>query len=240
MTSSLNRPRLIAAAMAAVALPALAACNSSSSTQAATATTGPASSSPAATSPAASNTGASSPAASSPAATAAGALTPPGTHLAVGQSATLGWVPAEIDLKPGAHKGLMIAVTVKSIEKGTIADFANVQLDAAQKKDTPYYVKVHFTALGSVAPPSDSDPAITLDGIDDRGQTQSSLIFLGTFDRCDDASAPKPFTSGKSYDTCLTYLVPGGGSIQKMQWANGPSNGTAVSAYFDKPVIWGQ
>jgi hypothetical protein len=185
-------------------------------------------------SPAASSTGTPPPAA------AAGGLTPPGTHLALGQSATLGWVPAEIDLKPGAHKGLMIQVTVKSIEKGTIADFANVQLDAAQKKDTPYYVKVHFTALGSVAPPSDSDPAITLDGIDDRGQTQSSLIFLGTFDRCDDASAPKPFTNGKSYDTCLTYLVPGGGSIQKMQWANGPSNGTDVSAYFDKPVVWGQ
>ena len=31
-----------------------------------------------------------------------------------------------------------------------------------------------------------------------------------------------------------------GGDIQKMQWANGPSNGTDVSAYFDKPVVWGQ
>jgi hypothetical protein len=168
----------------------------------------------------------------------AGGLTPPGAHLAIGQMATLGWVPAETDLKPGAHKGLMIQVTIKSIEKGSIADFANVQLDASQKKDTPYYVKVHFAALGAVAPPRDSDPAITLDGIDDRGQTQSSLIFLGTFERCDDASVPKPFTKGKSYDTCLTYLVPGGGSIQKMQWANGPSNGTDVSAYFDKPVVW--
>jgi hypothetical protein len=236
MTSSLNRPRLIAAAMAAVALPALAACNSSSSTQAATATTGAAASTAAAPSPAA----APSTAASSPAPATAAGLTPPGTHLALGQAATLGWVPAETDLKPGAHKGLMLQVTIKSIEKGSIADFANVQLDASQKKDTPYYVKVHFAALGSVAPPSDSDPSITLDGIDDRGQTQSSLIFLGTFQRCDDATVPKPFTNGKSYDTCLTYLVPGGGSIQKMQWANGPSNGTDVSAYFDKPVVWGQ
>ena len=125
------------------------------------------------------------------------------------------------------------------IEKGSIADFANVQLDASQKKDTPYYVKVHFTALDSTAPPSDSDPSITLDGVDDRGQPQSSLIFLGTFDRCNDATVPKPFTKGKTFDTCLTYLVPGGGSIQKMQWANGPSNGTDVSAYFDKPIIWG-
>ena len=236
MTSSLNRPRLIAAAMAAVALPALAACNSSSSTQAATATTGAAASS----APAPTPTAASSAPASSPAPATADGLTPPGTHLAIGQTATLGWVPAEIDLKPGAHKGLMIQVTVKSIEKGSIADFANVQLDATQKKETPYYVKVHFTALDSAAPPSDSDPAITIDGIDDRGQTQSSLIFLGKFDRCDDATVPKPFTKGKSYDTCLTYLVPGGGSIQKMQWANGPSNGTDVSAYFDKPVVWGQ
>ena len=235
MKSSLNRPRLIAAAMAAVALPALAACNSSSSTQAATATTG----APASSAAAPSSSTAASPAASSPAPATAGGLTPPGTHLAIGQMATLGWVPAETDLKPGAHKGLMIQVTIKSIQKGSIADFANVQLDAKQKKDTPYYVKVHFTALGSVAPPSDSDPAITLDGIDDRGQTQSSLIFLGTFARCDDTTVPKPFTNGKSYDTCLTYLVPGGGSIQKMQWANGPSGSDEVSAYFDKPVVWG-
>jgi len=235
MTSSLKRPRLIAATMAAVALPALAACNSSSSTHAANATTGAAASSTAAQSPAA----VSSTTASAPAPTTAGGLTPPGTHLTLGQTATLGWVPAETDLKPGAHKGLMLQVTIKSIAKGSIADFANVQLDASQKKDTPYYVKVHFSALGSVAPPKDSDPAITLDGIDDRGQTQSSLIFLGTFARCDDITVPKPFTSGKSYDTCLTYLVPGGGSIQKMQWANGPSGANEVSAYFDKPVVWG-
>ncbi len=118
--------------MAAVAVPALAACHGMGSVQSASPTTG-------ATTPPA----AQSPAASSPAAapTTAGGLTPPGTHLALGQAATLGWVPAELDLKPGAHTGLMIKVTVKSIEKGSIADFANVQLDASQKKDTPYYVR---------------------------------------------------------------------------------------------------
>src|SRR5438105_9436 len=114
MKSSLNRPRLIATAMAAVALPALAACNSSSSTPAATVTTSAAPSSAAASSAAAQPTTAASPAASSPAPTAAGGLTPPGAHLAIGQTATLGWVPAETDLKPGAHKGLMIQVTIKS------------------------------------------------------------------------------------------------------------------------------
>jgi hypothetical protein len=35
-------------------------------------------------------------------------------------------------------------------------------------------------------PGPDSDPAITFTAIDDRGQEQQSITFLGTFSRCDD------------------------------------------------------
>jgi hypothetical protein len=59
-------------------------------------------------------------------------------------------------------------------------------------------------------PPKDSDPAITFTAIDDRGQEQQSITFLGTFSRCDDPMPPKQFVSGKTYQSCLAYLIPGG------------------------------
>src|SRR5262249_22243572 len=50
-------------------------------------------------------------------------LTPPGTRLALGQKATVGWVPPDLTSGPGDHKGYRLQVTVESIVKGKIADF---------------------------------------------------------------------------------------------------------------------
>ncbi len=170
---------------------------------------------------------------------ASGALTPPGTQLKVGQQAVTGWVPPSIHTGTGAHQGYRLQVTVESIQRGTIADFKNVQLKAEEKASTPYYVKVRIKALGSTPPAgANDDPDVTLDAVDDRGQQQSNIIFFGDFPRCDDASPPKPFANGKSYRSCLTYLMPGGGSIQKMLWKDGPSKANAVTPYFDKPIVW--
>jgi hypothetical protein len=227
--------RTAAWVITATALPVLAACSGGSSSGNAPAggtTTGgnqPATSAPA------------QPSSQSPAAAAkAGAdgLTPPGTHLGFGKDAIVGWVPQAQD-GTGAHKGIKMQVTVESIQKGTLADFRNVDLDAKEKKDTPYYVTLRLTELQNAPVPQDSDPAITFTAIDDRGQEQESITFLGTFQRCDEVSAPKTLVSGKSYTTCMTYLIPGGGSIQSVKWDSGPSAANDVSAYFDKPITWG-
>ena len=126
-----------------------------------------------------------------------------------------------------------------SIQKGTMADFRNIELNANERKSTPYYVQLRVTALGSTPPPKDSDPAITFTAIDDRGQEQQSVTFLGTFARCDDPFPPKQFVSGKTYQSCLTYLIPGGGSVQKVQWDNGPAAANQVTPYFERPIVWG-
>ena len=94
---------------------------------------------------------------------------------------------------------------------------------AEREPSAPYYVKVRIKALGSTPPPSTDDPDITFDAIDDRGQQQESITFFGTFQRCDDATAPKPFKNGKSYQSCLAYLMPGGGSIRQVQRNDGPA-----------------
>jgi hypothetical protein len=229
--------RTAALVITAIALPALAACSGSSSsgnTPAASATGGGNQPTATATAPA------SSPPASQPAAaTGANGLTPPGTRLGFGTAATVGWVPPTLDTGTGAHQGLKLKVTVESIQKGTIADFTNIDLNASEKKSTPYYVRVRLTALGNVAPPKDNDPALTFTAIDDRGQQQDNITILGTFQRCDDPSPPTSFANGKSYQSCLTYLIPGGGSVKSVEWKDGPAPADDVSAYYDRPVVWG-
>jgi len=226
--------RIAAWAIAAVAMPGLAACSGTSSGSS------PANPASSASSPdASSSASTSAPAQSQGQAAGSGSLTPPGAHLAFGGPATVGWVPPSLDTGTGAHHGIRLRVTVVSIQKGTMADFRNVQLDGNERKSTPYYVQLRVTALSSTPPPKDSDPAITFTAIDDRGQQQQSITFLGTFSRCDDPMPPKQFVSGKTYETCLAYLIPGGGSIQKVQWDNGPAAANDVTPYFDRPIVWG-
>jgi hypothetical protein len=223
--------RITAWAIAAVAVPGLAACSGTS--------TGSSPASPASSPAASSSASTSAPVQTQGQAAGSGSLTPPGAHLAFGGPATVGWVPPSQDTGTGAHRGIKLRITVVSIQKGTMADFRNVQLNGTERKSTPYYVQLRVTALSSTLPPKDSDPAITFTAIDDRGQQQQSITFLGTFSRCDDPMPPKQFVSGKTYESCLAYLIPGGGSIQKVQWDNGPAAANEVTPYFDRPIVWG-
>ena len=223
--------RITAWAIAAAAVPGLAACSGTS--------TGSSPASPASSPAASSSASTSAPAQTQGQAAGSGSLTPPGAHLAFGGPATVGWVPPSQDTGTGAHRGIKLRITVVSIQKGTMADFRNVQLNGTERKSTPYYVQLRVTALSGTLPPKDSDPAITFTAIDDRGQQQQSITFLGTFSRCDDPMPPKQFVSGKTYESCLAYLIPGGGSIQKVQWDNGPAAANEVTPYFGRPIVWG-
>jgi hypothetical protein len=169
---------------------------------------------------------------------ASGSLTPPGTQLKVGEKASVAWVPFSEDNPSGGEKGIALEVSVEAIETGSIDDFENVELEADEKSSTPYYVKLQIEAASGTEPPPDEEPYIAFDAIDDRGQEQSSVTFLGEFERCDNADMPRPFTDGDSYETCLTYLVPSGGSIEEVRWDSGPSEGTELTPYYDDPIVW--
>jgi hypothetical protein len=122
-----------------------------------------------------------------------------------------------------------LAVTVVSLTKASFADFKGVQLDATQKAGTPFYLRVRITNLGPGDLASDNaDGAVQ--GVDDTGQDASSVIFFGTFTPCPQTPAPKPFTRGKTWNTCQVYLVPGG--ITAAHY-----NGY-VTSYIESPVTW--
>jgi hypothetical protein len=139
-----------------------------------------------------------------------GGLTPMGTTLKIGQAAVIAYDDSS------NHKKSRIEVTPQKIEKGTISDFKNIDLDAGQKASTPYYVSMLVKNVGK-GDLSGTDPASYIDGIDDRGQEQNEIIFFGTFDRCNSDKA-KSLKPGESYKSCLAYLIPGGGAIKGMRW----------------------
>jgi hypothetical protein len=149
--------------------------------------------------------------AATPAATSGG-LTPLGSTLKIGDPAVIAYDDSS------NHKKSRIEVTPVKIEKGTIDDFKNIDIEGKEKTATPYYVtmKVRNVGKGDL---SGTDPASYIDGIDDRGQEQNNIIFFGTFDRCDSDKA-KSLKPGESYSSCLAYLIAGGGSIVGMRWVD--------------------
>ena len=186
-----------------------------------------------ATAPAATATTTAAPSATAtatPVAAKTSSVAQPGASFATGQPATVAYT---VESSSGATIGTSrLGMTVLSIHKGTLADFNGIQLDAGEKASTPDYVDVRMTNLGRTPlnTNDEDDPAAAINGVDDTGQTQESVTFLGTFPRCPDTDTPKPFSPGKSFQTCLTFLVPGG--ISKVAW-------TGTEGYEDTPVTWG-
>jgi hypothetical protein len=104
-----------------------------------------------------------------------------------------------------------LQVTVDSIKKGSLKDFNGIQLNSNEKASTPYYATVRITNVGPTSfNTSSNDPAISVEGVDDTGNTDTSVTCFGTFPPCPDADTPNPLRAGQSFQTCLTYLVPGG------------------------------
>jgi hypothetical protein len=162
-------------------------------------------------------------------ASAGGGPTKPGAELGLGQTAHVKFKP--LAANPGDTKTYEVDATVLSIKKASLDDFKDVSLDADQKSATPYYVKVKVAAAGGAVPTKNDDPDIRFSGIDDRNQRQSSVTFIGDFKPCDNKEPGDSLAGGKSYESCLTFLVGGGGSIKEVRWAG--ADETIL-----KPIVW--
>jgi hypothetical protein len=210
--------RLLVGLAVASTAAALAGCGGSRSTSSG-------GTSPAATTVAVARTPATVPVAAKPA-----SIARPGASFVTGERAIVAYT---VQSSAGATVGTTrLALTVLSIQKGTLADFKGIQLDASDRASTPEYVEVRLTNRGPLAlnTNDEDDPAFAINGVDNTGQTQPSVTFIGTFPRCPDTDTPKPFAPGKSFQTCLTFLVPGG--ITRAAW-------TGTEDYVQTPVTWG-
>ncbi len=212
-------------ALAVGVLLALAACGCGSSSSK-TSSTGSA--------PATTSSSTSTPTQTASTSASTSAKLPAGTT-AAGAKLALG-TPAIVDYEPGGppKPTYHLQLTVLSITKGSQADLNGVELEKAERGQTPYYVSLRIQNVGSGdAAAEENQPAASFQATDDRGQQGQELTVLGTFRPCPNVIQPKHFTHGVTYQTCVIYMVGGGGSIVQEEWT-----GNGVDAYAENPIVW--
>jgi hypothetical protein len=153
--------------------------------------------------------------------------TPPGQSLALGAAATVPYQP--VSAPQGATAKYKLRVVVSTMEKGRLSDFNGGRFTKTQEGSTPVYVRFKMTNVGDGDAGSAGNPAVEIEGVDSDGDTQQALVLYSAFPRCEYRQPSKPFTYGKSFESCVVFLVPGG--ITKVVY-------TGTEAYVDSPVSW--
>jgi hypothetical protein len=191
--------------------------SSSSSTAAAPATTSTAASTPSPTS------------SSSSASAGSGGTTKAGTTLSPGETALVNYKPGDEPSSPTFR----LQISVQSIKQGSKADLNGVELEKAQQGQTPWYVtlKIRNEGAGN-ASAEEGAPAAAFQATDDRGEQGQELTVLGNFRPCESGTQPKQFTKGVTYQSCVIYMVGGGGSIVNEKWTG------SGDAYSENPIVW--
>ena len=91
--------------------------------------------------------------------------------------------------------------------------------------------RVRITNVGPTSfDTSSNDPAISVEAVDDTGNTDTSVTFFGGIPRrVPTQTRPIRSEPGRACQNCLTYLVPGG--ITKVAY-------TGTDAHETSPVTW--
>lgn len=135
-------------------------------------------------------------------------LTEPGTALTFGK-------PATVAYEQNSKRGSVLELTVASVKTGRIQDFAAYQLDPAAKKSTPYYAQVRVKNVG----PGDMSRAVVpVYAVDSTNALVQAVSFNNTFKPCPSTSLPAGFTTGKTANVCLAYLVSAGRTLVEMSY----------------------
>ncbi|MET7997851.1 hypothetical protein ABZU76_43900 [Amycolatopsis sp. NPDC005232] len=160
----------------------------------------------------------------------AGGFTQQGTKLKLGDKAI---VPFKSEDKTGS-----IGVTVKSIDKGTEADLAPLDLGDKAKGMTPYYVRV------TVSNESGTDFSYSSLGLMNAllpdGSEAQGVSVIGTFDKCDSGDAGKDFTTkGATYESCVLAVAQAGTTVTGASYDEGDYSDQAPGTdYGSKPITW--
>ncbi|MBC9735402.1 hypothetical protein [Nocardioides marmotae] len=131
-------------------------------------------------------------------------LTPQGSELEVGETATVAYEPRQDQVG-------VLSIRVDRIEKTSFKEsFRGWQLDAATKKANPYFVRVTVANEGETNLGGRRVPLYIVDG---RNTLVESSSFASRFDPCPSTPLPKKFGPGKKTKVCLVYLAPDKGEL---------------------------
>jgi hypothetical protein len=147
-------------------------------------------------------------------------LTAPGSHLEVGDTATVAWQPRQNLI--GA-----LEITVTSLEQTTIKkSFGAWQLSQQAQKSTPFFVHATVQNVG------DTDLGgrdVPLYVVNDQNVLLESTPFASAFSACPSTPLPDKFKPGSKEDVCLVYLAPDHGTLEAVSFR--------PEETFD-PIIW--
>lgn len=135
-------------------------------------------------------------------------ITPPGTELSFGQTATVAY-------EPNSKRNSVLQLTVTKVRRARISDLAAYVLDKRARRSTPYYVtvKVHNAGTGDVGR---TDVPLWL--VDQDNTLIHSSGFTNRFAACPSTTLPRKFGPDASLRTCLLYLVPNHGHFTAMSY----------------------
>ena len=135
-------------------------------------------------------------------------MTEPGSDLSFGDSAS-------VIFEPDQDTGTVLELTVEKVTKGSTKDFSGFILDDYTKAATPYYVEVSVTNLGA----SDvGGSPVPVWGVDADNTLLPAASFKTKFGKCESEPLPTPFEADGTYDTCLVYLAPNGGTLEAVSF----------------------
>jgi hypothetical protein len=131
-------------------------------------------------------------------------LSPEGSQLAVGDTATVAYelrqdVVGVLDIK------------VNRLEKTSFKkSFVGWDLDQAQKKSNPYFVRVTLTNRGDTDLGGKRIPLYIVDGTN---TLVEATTFASAFPPCEPGEFPKRFKTGRTMKACLVFLSPKKGDL---------------------------
>ena len=135
-------------------------------------------------------------------------VTPPGTQLSFGESATVDYQLRD--------QGTTLELTVDDARRGSLKDFAGFNLsDAYQKNANYYYVRVKARNVGEGRLGAVDVP---LWGISGDNTLLPPVQFTSSFKKCPTEPLPKRFGPGKRHQTCLVFLSPNKGTLEGVSY----------------------
>lgn len=147
-------------------------------------------------------------------------LTPVGTHLTVGQSATVAYQ------LPKGEVGVL-DITVTRIEKTTLRrSFKGWMLDEEQKRSRPYFVRVKITNRGENDLGGRKIPLYIVDGTN---ALVEATRLTNPFRVCEPGMFPRKFQPGRTAKFCLVFLAPNSGDLRAVSFR-------PMQEY--DPIIW--
>jgi hypothetical protein len=135
-------------------------------------------------------------------------LTAVGEDLSFGES-------ARVIYEPDKKHGTVLDLTVTAAKQGTTRDLSDYILNDYARAATPYFVDVTVENVGEGRV---GGSAVPLWGVDGENTLLPPATFTTTFRKCPSKPLPTKFKPGETLDTCLVFLAPDQGTMEKVSF----------------------